>query len=69
MLVDVGPGSWETVDLANLPTASVSAILLTHFHSDHIGDLGEAVMQSWVAGRTRPLDVYGPVGTDQVRHG
>jgi ribonuclease Z len=66
VLVDVGPGSWETVDLANLPTAALSAVLLTHFHSDHVGDLGEAVTQSWIAGRTRPLEVYGPVGTDQV---
>src|SRR5262249_35168325 len=66
VLVDVGPGSWETVDLANLPTAGLSAILLTHFHSDHIGDLGEAVTQSWIAGRTSPLDVYGPPGVEQV---
>jgi ribonuclease Z len=64
-LVDVGPGSAETV-LADLPMDALSTILLTHFHSDHIGDLGEAVMQSWVAGRTRPLDVYGPVGTARV---
>jgi ribonuclease Z len=41
-LVDVGPGPWETADLANLPTAALGAVLLTHFHSDHIGDLGEA---------------------------
>jgi ribonuclease Z len=66
VLVDVGPGSWETVDLANLPTAGLSAIVLTHFHSDHIGDLGEAVTQSWIAGRTTPLDVYGPPGVAQV---
>jgi ribonuclease Z len=42
VLVDVGPGPWETADLANLPTAALGAVLLTHFHSDHIGDLGEA---------------------------
>src|SRR5262245_39122381 len=69
VLVDVGPGSWETVDLANLPTAGVSAILLTHFHSDPIGDLGEAGTQSWIAGRTKPLDVYGPPGVAQVVEG
>jgi ribonuclease Z len=66
VLVDVGPGSWETVDLANLPTAALSAVLLTHFHSDHIGDLGEAVTQSWIAGRAVPLEVYGPPGVAQV---
>jgi ribonuclease Z len=68
-LVDVGPGAWKTVDLANLPTASLGAVLLTHFHSDHIGDLGEAITQSWIAGRTRPLDVYGPPGTARVVEG
>ncbi len=66
VLVDIGPGSWEVADLANLPTAALSAILLTHFHSDHIGDLGEAVTQSWIAGRAKPLDVYGPPGVDRV---
>jgi len=69
VLVDIGPGSWKTADLVNLPTADLSAILLTHFHSDHIGDLGEAVVQSWIAGRAQPLDVYGPAGTAQVVEG
>jgi ribonuclease Z len=62
-LVDAGPGSWEKVDLANLPTAALQAVFLTHFHSDHIGDLGEAITQSWIAGRSTPLEVIGPVGT------
>lgn len=66
LLVDVGPGAWETLDLANLPVGRVDAVLLTHFHSDHIGDLGEAVTQSWIAGRSAPLEVFGPPGTARV---
>ena len=66
VLVDVGPGSWGQADLANLPLASLSAVLLTHFHSDHIGDLGEAITQSWIAGRTQPLAVYGPPGVERI---
>ncbi len=69
ILVDAGPGSWKVTDLANLPTSSLSAVLLTHFHSDHIGDLGEAIVQSWIAGRPKPLDVYGPPGTARVVDG
>ena len=69
LLVDVGPGAWESADLANLPLARLSGVLLTHFHSDHIGDLGEAMTGSWIAGRTRPLDVYGPAGTAEVVRG
>lgn len=28
-------------------------ILLTHFHSDHIGDLGEFNLQTWAGGRLK----------------
>jgi ribonuclease Z len=66
VLVDTGSGSWRKVVVNNLPAQNLSAILLTHFHSDHIGDLGEALMQSWAAGRTRKLNVYGPPGVEQV---
>jgi ribonuclease Z len=66
VLVDTGSGSWRKVAVNNLPAQSLSAILLTHFHSDHIGDLGEALMQSWAAGRNHKLDVYGPPGVEQV---
>ncbi|HVN85224.1 MAG TPA: MBL fold metallo-hydrolase [Candidatus Binatia bacterium] len=69
VLVDVGPGSWREVALLHLPRARLEAVLLTHFHSDHIGELGEARMQSWVAGRTRPLLVYGPPGVEPVVDG
>ena len=65
-LVDTGPGSWENVQLWRLPRAQLAGILLTHFHSDHIGDLGEAIVQSWIGGRTTPLTVYGPPGVDIV---
>lgn len=65
-LVDVGPGSWENVQLWRLPRAAIGAVLLTHFHSDHIGELGEVSMQTWVAGRERPLRVYGPRGVMAV---
>ena len=67
VLVDTGSGSWRQVAANNaLHTQNLSAILLTHFHSDHIGDLGEALVQSWVAGRTYKLNVYGPPGVEQV---
>lgn len=67
--VDTGPGSARQVALERLPRARLDAILLTHFHSDHIGDLGEAVTQSWIAGRQAPLIVYGPPGVEQVVEG
>ncbi len=65
-LVDVGPSSWRNVDQMNLPVSKLSGILITHFHSDHIGDLGEAITQSWIAGRSTPLDIYGPQGINDI---
>jgi len=65
-LVDVGPSSWRNVDQLNLPISKLSGVLITHFHSDHINDLGEAITQSWIAGRSKPLDVYGPQGINDV---
>ncbi len=69
VLVDVGPGSWHQIALHRLPRARLEAVLITHFHSDHIGELGEALMQSWVSGRRLPLTVYGPPGVEQVVDG
>jgi ribonuclease Z len=69
LLVDAGPGSSRQVAVERLPRARLEALLLTHFHSDHIGEVGEATLQSWVAGRTNPLAVYGPPGVQQVVDG
>lgn len=66
VLIDAGPGSWRQVAVNRIPAQAISAVLLTHFHSDHIGDLGEAVTQTWLAGRTKPLEVYGPPGVEKV---
>lgn len=66
-VVDAGPGSTRHLQLMQLPPAEVSAVFLTHFHSDHIGDLGELMLQHWAAGAaTAPLPIYGPTGVDQV---
>lgn len=65
-LVDTGSGSWKNLALWHLPAARVAAVFFTHFHSDHIGDLGEVNMQTWVQGRGHPLRVYGPPGVEQV---
>jgi len=66
VLVDAGPGAARNLALERLPRHRLEAILVTHLHSDHIGEIGEAVVQSWIAGRTTPLVVYGPPGIEQV---
>ncbi len=68
-LVDVGPESTENLQLWRMPLATVRAVFVTHLHSDHIGDLGEFNMQSWVAGRAAPLEVVGPQGVAALAAG
>jgi ribonuclease Z len=68
-LVDSGPESTENLLTWRVPVATAKAIFITHLHSDHIGDVGEFNMQSWVAGRPQPLAVVGPSGVDKLATG
>jgi len=69
-VVDSGTGSTKNLSLMNLPPADVSAIFITHYHSDHIADLGELMLQHWAGGAaTSPVAVYGPTGVDRVVQG
>ena len=65
-VVDTGPGSWNRMALLRVDGARIGGVLLTHFHSDHIGDLGEFDLNTWVMGRSAPLRVYGPPGVERV---
>lgn len=67
LVFDTGPGSTRQLALTGLNISSVNALFLTHYHSDHINDLGELMLQHWtMAGATEPLKVYGPTGVEEV---
>ncbi|TLU66147.1 MBL fold metallo-hydrolase [Thalassotalea litorea] len=68
-IVDTGNRSTNNLGIWRIPAKRVGAVLLTHFHSDHMGDLGEFNMMTWAQGRDAPLDVYGPIGVKQVVEG
>ena len=68
-MVDVGPESTKNMMAWRMPMATAKAVFLTHLHSDHIGEVGEFNMQSWVAGRPAPLALVGPPGTEKVAAG
>ena len=68
-LIDAGTGSAENLQAAGIPGEALAAIFLTHLHSDHIGDIGEVDLASWVAGRAGPLPVCGPAGTGRIVNG
>ena len=68
-IVDSGAGSTARLTAAGLPVERMQAVLLTHFHSDHIAELYELNLVSWVAGRPEPLKIYGPRGVRNVVRG
>jgi ribonuclease Z len=69
-VVDAGDGGSRNINLSGLNSKDIDGVLLTHFHSDHIGGLGEIMLQRWaVGGHKDPLPVYGPEGVDQVVNG
>jgi len=64
---DAGSGSVRKLLRMGFPAHKLKAVFLTHLHSDHIDGLGELLLQAWMAGgRSEPIPVYGPQGTEQV---
>jgi ribonuclease Z len=69
-VVDAGEGSPRKMALMGLSSGRIDAILLTHFHSDHIGGLGEMMLQRWgSASHKDPVVVIGPQGVESVVRG
>jgi ribonuclease Z len=68
-IVDAGAGSAAKVNRAQLPMNRLQGVLLTHFHSDHIAEIYELNLASWVQGRPEPLRVFGPKGVNKVIDG
>jgi ribonuclease Z len=55
---------------AGCPPPFVSAVLLTHLHSDHISDLNDVITTRWIASpAATPLPIYGPIGTKKMVDG
>ena len=68
-LVDCGRGVLQRAAAAGVGAAGLSALLLTHLHSDHIAELGDLIITSWVtnfAPDPAPLPIIGPPGTAET---
>jgi len=61
-LFDAGPGIMRRMAAAKLPINGVTALFITHLHSDHTLGLPDLIFTSWVMGRRQPLEAYGPHG-------
>ena len=65
-LIDSGAGSTDNISRLGLPMSRLQGLLLTHFHSDHIAEIYEVNLASWIQARPQPLTIYGPQGVDEV---
>lgn len=65
LLIDAGSGSFLRFAEAGGKLASLDAILLTHLHADHAGDLGDMLNSGGFESRAAPLPVIGPDGAER----
>ncbi len=68
-LVDCGRGVLQRAAAIGVGANGLSALLLTHLHSDHIADLGDVLITRWVTTFSPdpvPLPIIGPPGTAGV---
>lgn len=70
LLIDAGRGVQLRLVAAGVTPSMISAVLLTHLHSDHITDLNDLITMNWVLSKEKAtLRIFGPPGTKQVVDG
>lgn len=66
ILVDCGEGTQIQMRANGLRFKPIEAILITHFHADHMAGLPGLLLTLGNEGRTEPLTMYGPVGLEKT---
>jgi len=67
LLFDAGRGSLQRLLQINISYAKITALFLTHLHSDHIVGLPDLWLTGWIISkRTMPLKVFGPAGSENM---
>ena len=66
ILFDAGRGVMVQLHKAGVPLGAINTVFLTHHHFDHIGDLYDVMLNSWMHGRKDDLRIYGPPDTERL---
>ena len=72
VMLDCGAGSVHALDRFKLPWQKMTHLFVSHFHVDHVGELGSlffAFKHGLRGGRTEPLTIIGPRGLERVMSG
>lgn len=60
VLLDCGSGTLHGLARAGIDWMGIDVIALSHYHTDHVGDLPALLAAFRIRGRTRPLTIAGP---------
>ena len=74
-LIDFGPGvirraaslspPWDG-KIEAMTVKNFEHAFLTHIHSDHSAGLADLLLTPWIMGRDKKLNLYGPIGLEQM---
>jgi ribonuclease Z len=67
LVFDIGTGSAERIAAMQIPYNFLDKVFLSHLHTDHFGDLDALFVGGALAGRQKPLRVWGPRGDTPER--
>ena len=62
LIFDIGTGSMANLASYMIPYQYLDKVILSHLHTDHMGDLDALWAGGWTAGRPGGLQVWGPKG-------
>ena len=66
---DCGRRVLENLMLVGINPMNIDHMFFTHLHFDHISDYDYFAITNWIAGREEDVQVYGPVGTEEMSAG
>jgi ribonuclease Z len=59
VMIDSVGNSVRLLERAGVEPNSITDLVLTHFHPDHVSGVSLLLMDLWLMGRTQPLNIYG----------
>lgn len=59
LVVDCGADAVQRLLAADIDLDAIDALIVTHEHADHVAGFPLFMERLWLAGRRRPVDVYG----------
>jgi ribonuclease Z len=63
---DCGRGATQRLEQIQIHVGEITALFVTHLHSDHVVGIPDLWLTGWLRGRKIPLRVWGPAGTKNM---